>query len=146
VVAGGADQLIADQIYLRRNAGCGMLGNVSQTVLQPDGTLFTAYFDRPTAEPLYISFDVTQVVGMTAPDETYIRNQILSQLSYKIGQSADTTSITSLIYSIDPNASVSNIGVSTDNVTYVPLLAVTNFNYQFTISSSRIIINGNAGP
>lgn len=146
VVAGGADQLIADQIYLRRNAGCGMLGNVSQTVLQPDGTLFTAYFDRPTAEPLYISFDVTQVVGMTAPDETFIRNQILSQLSYKIGQSADTTSITSLIYSIDPNASVSNIGVSTDNVTYVPLLAVTNFNYQFTISSPRIIINGNAGP
>ena len=145
VVAGGSATDIAQMIYLKRNAGCGMKGSVTQTVVQADGTLFTVSFDRPTSVPLYIKFNVTQVTGTTPPDANYIRTQLLNQLFYRIGQSADTTSITSLIHTIAPNASVSDIGVSTDNVTYVALLGTTNIYEQFSVASARIIINGTPG-
>ena len=145
VVAGGTTANIAGMIYLKRNAGCGMKGSITSNVNQVDGTTFTVRFDRPTSVSLYIKFDVTQITGSTPPDANFIRTQILNQLSYKIGQSADTTSITSLIYSVAPNTSVSNIGVSLDNVTYVPLLSTTHVYDQFALASARIIINGTPG-
>lgn len=146
VVAGGQGSDIAYAIYNKRNAGCGMKGSVTLYVLLPDGTYFPIKFDRPTPETLWIKFDVTQISGVVPPDATYIRNQLLAQLSYSIGQTADITTITSLIASIDSNASVSNIGISKDNVTYTSLLTTTAINNQFTISSPHIIINGTPGP
>jgi len=145
VVAGGYEGTIVGVIYDKRNAGCGMAGTITSSILQEDGTYFPISWDRPTPEDLWISFDVTQISGATPPDANYIRNQLLAQLSYKIGEPANTTTITSLIAAIDPNASVSNIGVSSDGVSYTSLLTTTEINYQFTISSPHIVINGTPG-
>ena len=145
VVAGGYEGTIAGVIYDKRNAGCGMVGSIVDSILQEDGTFFPVSWDRPTDENLWIKFNVVQITGSTPPDANYIRNQLLAQLSYKINEPANTTTITSLIASIDPNASVSNIGVSTDGVNYDTLLTPTSLNFQFQISSPRIIINGTPG-
>lgn len=143
IVMGGDAGDIANVIYLKRNAGCGMKGSVSIPLIQLDGTEFTVLFDRPTTEDLYISFDVEAITGLI--DEEYIRQQILARLSYRINQPADTTTIVSLIREISPNASVSNEGVSNDDVSYVPLLQTSSKDRIFSIASDRIIINGAPG-
>lgn len=143
VVRGGENMAIANAIYVKRNAGCGMKGSVSVNVLQVDGSYFTILFDRPVDEDLYISFDVTAITGSVDP--TFIRNQLLAQLNYGINQPADTTSIVSLIRAISPNASVSNEGVSDDDITYVPLLSPSTIDRQWALAAARIIINGLPG-
>lgn len=144
IVAGGTDTDVANAIYVERSMGCGMKGTVVIPVLQVDGTYFSIQFDRPTAENLWIKFDVAAITGSVDP--TYIRQQLLLQLSYGINMPADTTTIVSLIRAIAPNASVSNEGVSNDNVTYVSLLNNSAVNKQWALSSPRIIINGSPGP
>lgn len=143
IVAGGTNADIANTIYVKRNAGCGMKGSVSVNITQVNGSIFAVQFDRPTDEPLWISFDLVAVTGTV--DDDYVRAQLLSQLSYAIGQSADTTTIIALVKTIAPNASTSNEGVSNDNVTYGSLLAPATVDAQFSAASVRIIINGSPG-
>lgn len=144
VVAGGTDADVANAIYIKRNAGVRMIGSVIVAITQVDGSIFRVQFDRPTAQDLWIKFDAVAISGYI--DETYIRTQILALLSYGIGATADASSIVALVKSIAPNASISNLEISTDGSTYVNLLAPSAFNYQFEIASVRILINGIAGP
>lgn len=143
IVLGGSNADVANAIYRKRNAGCGMKGATTVNVTQIDGTTFPVQFDRPTNQNLWISFDAVAVTGSL--DEDYIRTQLLAQLSYNIAQAADASAIVALCKQIAPNVSFSNEGVSDDNVTYVSLLDPTDINYQFQIASTRIIINGTPG-
>jgi len=141
IVTGGALVDIANVIYTKRNAGCGMKGAVTYSITQVDGTTFVVLFDRPTNENLYISFNTAAVTGTV--DRVYIRNQLLALLSYSIGQSADASAITALLKSIAPNVAFSNVSVSGDGSTYFGgLLAPTAVNYQFQLAAARIIIDG----
>lgn len=144
IVAGGTDTDVANAIYLKRNAGCGMKGATTVVVTQVDGTLFEVKFDRPTMQDLWISFNVAAVTGTV--DAAFIRTQLLAQLSYDIGESAVVSDIVAKVMAISPNASVSLEGVSPDNITYSALLSPTGVNYQFVPASARIIINGAPGP
>jgi uncharacterized phage protein gp47/JayE len=139
IVEGGANTDIAQAIYIKRNAGCGMKGSVSVNVTQVDGSVFAVQFDRPTAETLWISMDVHAVTG--AVDTAYIKAQLLAQLSYRIGQTSVVSDIVALVQSIAPNAAISNAEVSNDNVTYVSdFLDTTGVNYQFALADARITI------
>ena len=140
IVKGGVNPSIANAIYVKRNAGCGMKGAITVPVLQADGSFFSVKFDRPTSENLYISFDIVAVTGSV--DASFIRNQILSLLSYTIAQPAIASEITALVESIAPNGSISNMGVSNDGSTYVSLLDTAAINNQWALASARIIING----
>jgi uncharacterized phage protein gp47/JayE len=140
IVKGGTNQAVANAIYVKRNAGCGMKGTVTVSVPQVDGTYFPIRFDRPTSQNLYISFDIVAVIGSV--DANFIRNQILAQLSYTIAQPAVASEITSLVESIAPNSSISNMGVSDDGITYVSLLDTAAINNLWALISARIIING----
>lgn len=143
IVAGGANADVADAIYKKRNAGCGMKGAITVNVPQVDGTTFPVQFDRPTPEALWITFDVVAITGSV--DDAFIRAQILALLTYNINQPADTTSIVALIKRIAPNASVSSEGVGLDGVTYVTLQATSAVDRQFAISAAHIVINGTPG-
>lgn len=143
IVEGGANSDIADAIYKKRNAGCGMKGAVSVLVPQVDGTDFEILFDRPTPEALWITFDVAAISGTV--DDAFIRAQILELLSYSINQKADTASIVVLIKQIAPNASVENEGVGLDGITYVSLQDPTAVNNQFALTAAHIVINGVTG-
>lgn len=140
VVEGGTNSAVANAIYVKRNAGCGMKGSVTVPVLQADGSFFSIKFDRPTSENLYISFDIVAVTGSV--DASFIRNQILSLLTYTIAQPAVASEITALVESIAPNGSISNMGVSNDGSTYVSLLDTSAIDNQWALASARIIING----
>ena len=140
VVEGGTNSAVANAIYVKRNAGCGMKGSVTVPVLQADGSFFSIKFDRPTSEDLYISFDIVAVTGSV--DASFIRNQILSLLTYSIAQPAVASEITALVESIAPNGSISDMGVSNDGSTYVSLLDTSAIDNQWALASARIIING----
>lgn len=143
VVAGGSDAAVANAIYVKRNAGVGMIGDTIIPITQVDGSDFYVQFDRPIAENLWISFDLEALSGFVDP--IYIRTQLLAQLSYQIGASASASEIIALVMALAPNVSVSSAGVGTDGVTYGDTAAPTAFNYQFRIASARIVINGLVG-
>lgn len=144
IVEGGENADIAQTIYVKRNAGCGMKGTVSVNVTQVDGSIFVILFDRPAAENLWIKFDVA-AIGSGSVDPAFIRAQLLTQLKYMINQPADTTTIVSLIRAISPAASVSGEGVSNDNITYASLITNTAIDNKWALAAARIIINGVAG-
>lgn len=143
IVLGGEVGDVANVIYLKRNAGCGMRGGVIVPLVQLDGSTFNVQFDRPTNEDLYISIDVAAISGTI--DEDFIRAEILRLLSYGINQPADTTTIACLVRQIAPNASTSNEGVSNDGITYVPLLQTSSKDRIFSLATERVIINGIPG-
>lgn len=135
---------IANAIYVKRNAGCGMKGAISVNVLQIDGTNFAVLFDNPTPVPLFINLSIAAVTGTY--DASYIRNQLLALLSYKIGQTADVTTIVALVHQISPNVVVTNEGVSLTNSGYTPTLAPATVDKIFVPSAVTIYINGVLPP
>lgn len=143
VVRGGANAAVAQAIYLKRNAGCGMKGSVSVNINQVDGSLFAVLFDRPTDETLWIKFNATAITGTV--DESYIRSQLLAQLSYGINAPADASAIVALLKEIAPNAYYDTEGVSRDGVTYSALLYNTTPNQQWALAAARVVINGSPG-
>lgn len=144
IVLGGTDADVARAIYVKRNAGCGMKGAVTVAQASVDGSpSISIQFDRPTDENLWINLDISAITGTV--DDDYIRAQLLSALSYGIGQSADTTTIVALVKAIAPNASVTNEGVSNVDAGYAAVKAPTGVNYRFIPDTTRIKINGVVG-
>lgn len=144
IVAGGTNAAVAQAIYVKRNAGCGMKGSVSVNITQADGSIFAVQFDRPTSEDLWISFDIAAVTGTV--DVNYVRTTLLAGLSYDIGEKAIVSAIVAQVQAIAPNATISGAGVSVDNVTYTDgYLDPTAPNYQFVTASVRVVINGTPG-
>ncbi len=138
IVQGGANADIAQAIYVKRNAGCGLKGAQSVIITQVDNSLFTVNFDRPTAQNLWIRLSVHAITGSV--DTAYLKTQLLAALSYGIGQSAASSPIVAIIQALAPNAAISAEGVSTDGTTFVSLVDPTAVNYQFAIASARITI------
>jgi len=138
IVKGGAAADIANAIYVKRNAGCGLKGAQSVVITQVDNSLFTVNYDVPTSQNLWIRLSVHAVTGTV--DTAYLKTQLLATLSYDIGQSATSSPIVAIIQALAPNASISAEGVSTDGTTFVSLVDPTAVNYQFVIASARITI------
>jgi uncharacterized phage protein gp47/JayE len=134
---------IANAIYIKRNAGCGMKGSISVDVTQIDGSVFAVLFDNPTAVPLYINMTIAAVTG--SYDATYIRAQLLLLLKYQIGQTADITTIEALVHSIAPNVVITNEGVSLSNSGYAATLTPAAVNDLFVPAATTVYINGSHG-
>lgn len=139
VVEGGDDDEIADVIYKKRNAGCGMVGNEVVTIPQSNGFNFAVKFDRPTLEDLYISFTVQSITGGTI-DETYLKQAIYDAITYGINEVADSSAIASIVKLADPTVVITVCEVSGDDVTYEPFLSPSTIDGRFVISTDRISI------
>ncbi len=143
IVEGGTDADIADVIYRKRNAGCGMKGAVVVGIDQAPGITFDVKFDRPTPEDLWIAFDIVAITGTV--DDDYIRAQILEHFKYKIGEPADASAIVAFVKALAPNGSISGEGVGLDGMTYVSLQDPSDVDNQFGLASIHIVINGTPG-
>ena len=140
IVLGGSNADVAAAIYLKRSAGCGMYGAVTQGVTQYDGSTFNVKFSRPTNQTLYLSFSIAAITGSV--DVNYVRTKILSEITYGIGATADVTAIVAYVKGIVPNAYITSEGVSPDNVAYTATLVPTTVDKQFILASTTIKING----
>lgn len=127
---------VANAIYVKRNAGCGMKGSISIPVTQIDGTTFSVLFDYATTQTLYFKCTADAITG--AIDTNHIANLVYSQFgnSYGINQIADTTSIVSYIKSQVPNVVITGEALSRDGTTWASTVSNSAINYQFVIPSA----------
>jgi hypothetical protein len=141
------DQLVADAIYRKRSAGCGMTGGVAVGITQVDGTHFTVNFDHAAYVNLYVRMTITSIDPAHAPDTIYLANQIYQRISYSIYQPADFTAITTLVKELDPLVVVVGSGgggtdgvCATNGGTYVPYLYPASVKNRWLLSVNRINI------
>lgn len=141
IVDGGIDASVAQAIYQKRNAGCGMLGTTQIIINQVNGVPFVVKFDRPVYENLYISLTITSLKSTHTIDDTYLKNAIYNQIFYKIYEAADFTAITTLVKTLDPLAVVVTGGVSKTAGSYTGYIYPTTIQNRFILSLSRITIS-----
>lgn len=94
IVDGGANDDIANIIYANKG-GSGTRGSVTIPVLTQSGQTININFDRPITSALYIKFNI-QSSDPTQIDRNVIKDYISSNLSYLIGEDAETSKITTI--------------------------------------------------
>lgn len=140
VVDGGVDAEIADVIYKKRNAGCGLRGDTSVVVPMINGFNFLVKFQRAIYEDLYIQLTVTSLDPSHLISEAAIEQAIYDNITYGINQPSDYTNITTVVKTFDKYAVILSGGVSSDGLTFVPYLFPSSIASRFIISTSRINI------
>lgn len=140
IVDGGFDEEVGAAIYSKRNAGCGMRGDVQVQITQVNGVPFAVKFDRPVYEDLYIAMTLTSLDPAHAIDEDWLKQKIFDNISYSIYQPADYTAITTLVKTLDPLAVVLSGGVSKTAGSYVGYDYPTTIQNRFISSTTRILM------
>ncbi len=142
IVSGtAADVDIANAIYRKRNAGCGMKGDQTYSVTQPDGTSFVVRWDDVTTQDVYIKFTATSLDGVNPPNVSAIRTGLPENYLPGVYEQVDINRLATEVQAIDSNTLVTVAGFSTSstNVT-IPNLLPSGKNRQFVLSSPNIII------
>ena len=113
IVAGtGADADIADAIYRKRNAGCGMYGDQSYSVEQVDGSFFTVYWDEVVTQNLFIKFTATSINGTTLPNIESIRDDLPASFVPTVYEEVNINGLATAVQDIDSNTLVTSAGFS----------------------------------
>jgi hypothetical protein len=140
VVEGGTDADIGTAIYSKKAPGCGMKGSQSYVVTRPNGSTFTALFDRPIDENLYIRLTLTPKKTGVSFDPSAIKQEIVDNLHYRINQRATSNDVIVLLAQLEPNAILSVVNVSDDGSTWVEILDPTDQQHKFILDVSRITV------
>lgn len=141
IVEGGLNNDIAQVIYANRTLGCAMIGSTTGTVERPDGSTFTARFDRPQAQSLYITLTVKSKVGLP-PDTDYIKSELVNRMSFGIYQKVTTTDVIVQVSEIDTSVYVLSCTLSGNGSTYTTEVTPTTKDRYFTLAESNINITG----
>ena len=140
IIDGGTNADIANAIYSKRNAGCGMKGTQLVSINQLNGVPFVVKFDRPVYENLYIALTITSKNVNHTIDDAYLKQKIYEGIVLKIYEPADYTAITTLVKTLDPLAVVTAGGVSKTAGSYVGYVYPTTIQNRFLLSTTRIAI------
>lgn len=145
VVAGTfSDADVAQAIYDKRNAGCGMYnisGDPNYTITQVDGSPFPIYWDVVSDENLYIEFDASSMDGINAPNTAAIIAQLPVLLVPGVYEQVNINDLATLVQEIDPNTLVTNAGFSAAALgPFTNTLVPTASNKKFAVASGRIDI------
>lgn len=113
IVAGsGAPADIANAIYTKRNAGCGMFGDESYVITQIDDTLFTVYWDIVVTENIFITFIASGIDTAVEPDIAAIRAGLVTSFTPTVNEEVNINGLATLVQAIDPNCLVTGAGFS----------------------------------
>lgn len=143
IIEGGSDTEIAQVIYANRTLGCAMIGNTTASVTRIDGTTFTARFDRPQAQDLYLKLTLKSRVGLV-PDEDFIKHE-LTLLSFGIYQTITISDIAIALNDIDSTVFLEDCELSNDNATWGASATPTTKDKFFTLSEANITITIDTG-
>ena len=131
---------IANAIYRKRNAGCGMRGAQQITIAQASGTPLVVRWDNVAPQALYIKFTLTSLDGVRQPNIAAIVAGLVANYAPGVAEQVNINTLADQIRLIDSNALVTNAGFSlTYNGTYYSNLTPTAKNNQFSISANQII-------
>lgn len=135
------DADIAQAIYDKRNAGCGMFGDQTYQITQVDGSLFTIKWDVVEPEDIFIKFTTTSLDGVNPPNIAAIRSGLVTQFVPGVFAEVNINGLATVVQDIDPNTLVTLAGFSTTSGgSYTNTLTPTAKNFQFAVSEPNIII------
>ena len=135
------DADIANAIYGKRNAGCGMLGTKTYTIVQLDGSPFVIHWDAVVQENVFIKFTATSIDGVFDPNTAAILAQLPLLFVPKVNETININDLATYVQQIDNNCLVTNAGFSTTLMgTYTNILSPSSKNKQFLVTSGDITI------
>lgn len=120
----GAPASIAQAIYTKRNAGCGMKGSQSFVITQVDGTLFTVLWDDVVTVNLFIRFTATSLNGVNPPNIQIIRAGLPTGFVPTVFEEVNINALATEVQILDPNTLVTNAGFSTGQTQILTLSGV----------------------
>lgn len=129
---------VANAIYTKRNAGCGMFGTMSFTITQINGTLFTVFWDSVVPENLFIHFTATSINGVDQPRLADILTDLPLDFVPGVFQEVNINALATQVQVIDSNTLVTNAGFS-DGKTQILTLSGVAVSGTFILN-----YNGNA--
>lgn len=125
IVAGSGDPTaIAQAIYTKRNAGCGMKGSETYTITQVDGSPFIVRWDDVVTRNIFITFQAISINGITPPNIAAIRSGLVTSLTLGVNSEVNVNQIATLVQQIDPNTLVLNAGISVGSTQTLTLSGV----------------------
>ena len=145
IVEGGSDTNIANEIFIQKTMGCGMLGSTVISVLNAQGRAKDIKFDRPQGKILYITLDIKATKVGQSFNQTAIKNYAVANLIYNIGDIAETSKITSIfvaaINSAGDGGVPLDVQISKDNITFTNLfINVDLLKEKWIVSANNITI------
>lgn len=142
IVAGTATPAqIANAIYTKRNAGCGMKGDQTFNISQADGSIFTVRWDDVTPETLFIKFTATSLDGINAPNIAAIRAGLVTSFVPGVAMQVDINELATKVQAIDPNTLVTGAGFSsTVGGAYTNTKTPASKDKQFAVIAADIVI------
>lgn len=141
IVEGGSSAEIADAIYSKRNAGCGMKGDIEFTITQVDGSLFVVRWDDVETEDLHIEFDAESINGIDPVNATLLKNGLVTSLVPGVYETVDINEIATKVQAIDPNVLVTNAGLAfSGGGPFESFLTPTAKNKRFIVEAINIDI------
>ena len=117
--------------------GVAMRGGTNVNISQADGSTFTVSFDYAVYQNLYIKFTSSPIIGSSI-DKTALANALVSYYTLGIYQTAEITTITYILKASNPNALITNVGVSTDNVNFYNSVLPSSVQNRFIVSLANI--------
>lgn len=138
IIQGGTNEEIGEVMDEKMAPGIGMKGNQTVTVPQVDGSVETYKFDRPSAELLYVTLNITSMNGQVI-DEDYIKEEV-AKMSFAPYETVDSSSIICYIKSIQNNIAIT-CQISADGINWSTVLHPSNLDKYFNITTASIMIN-----
>ena len=147
VMDGGSTADIANTIYSKKSVGCDMRGDITYTIITPAQTQFIAKWDEADITPFYIRFNIKPTEVGTTFDDDAIKAYIESNMSFKIGEWAETASITTIAqqaidnnggggYAIDVQVSSGGSSAVTISGSGISSASVNNDTFQKAVSDT----------
>lgn len=147
IVEGGSNTDIANQIYSRKSAGCGMRGSIVVNIPEPSGHVFEARFDRPIAQNLYIQFSIQALRTGQTFDAPSIKQYMVDNLSFGIGKPAIAENIAEIANDAiiatagEGSGAVINLQISlTSGSGFTYFLNTTTLQHKFSTNVANITI------
>lgn len=140
VIQGGTDAEIGQVMDNKVAGGVGMKGSQSVNVQQSDGQVATYYFDRPSAQTLYVQLEITPLAGQTIVYDD-IKSALVNGMTFQPNETVDSSAIICYIKSIQDNVALT-CQVSTDGTTWETVVTPTTKDKYFQITTDSITIVG----
>ncbi len=146
IIEGGSDADIANTIYVNVIKGIPSKGDEDYDIITVQNQVYTARWDRPSSDPLYVKFDLKALkIGQTFNLDD-IKDYMVANKMYNIGEYADTGSLTDLAIAAITNTAGSGSGtalsllISDDNSTWVSYLDAPDKKTKWILDAANIDI------
>ena len=127
ILSGSATpESIANVLYAKRSAGCGMRGEVSHTLSFSDGTSFEARWSNFRIDNAFLRLEASLITGVGIIDTDNIEQQILD--NFKLVDVGPTTNndLISQVHGLLPNVVLSDVEFTDGRVTTITVPSFDN--------------------